>query len=720
MSSLPNHKTIKNSNNKNEALLLSNELVAIADRLKQGLSLHQAGKIAQAIEHYEAILNISLEHIDTLHLLGTALIQSKEFNRAIELLEKVLKLDPDHISAYMHLGIALKNAKRFDDALNIFNRAIELDPNNPLVLYNKANLLMLQGHHKDCVSLYEKCIEIKPDYVDAYINLGVAHRSQNRISESVEVLKTGLSIDPRNTKILVNLGNALLANSEFDQAIKFYNLSISMDKTFYKAFEGRAQALIKLRKLDCALADLKQLRRLIQNEIYLDGLILHLQLKICDWSNLNEGIINLVWSIKYEKKIIDPFSLLSVIDDPKLHKICSELFIDANYLPNNALGEIAKHSKKKKIRIGYYSSDYHNHATAHLISELFELHNKDEFELVGFSFGKNQKSKIRDRITECFDRFIDVNNQSDIEVAQLSRELDIDIAVDLKGFTTDARTGIFAYRAAPVQVSYLGYPGTMGASYIDYLIADETIIPRTLQKNYTEKIIYLPHCYQINDRKRYVSSRIFTKIELGLPENGIIFCCFNNNYKILPQIVDSWTNILKNVEGSILWLYEENEWAPINLAKEFETRGISRNRIVFAPRMVNHEHLARQKCADLFLDTFPYNAHTTASDALWVGLPVLTLIGQSFASRVAASLLNTIGLAELVTTNINEYESVAIDLGNNPKKLYEIKQKLRKKQSDSPLFDSPTFTKNLENAYKQIMNRHWSGFAVENLTINNE
>jgi predicted O-linked N-acetylglucosamine transferase (SPINDLY family) len=351
------------------------------------------------------------------------------------------------------------------------------------------------------------------------------------------------------------------------------------------------------------------------------------------------------------------------------------------------------------------------------MAELFELHDKNQFEIVGFSFGPTANDWMRQRLEKSFDQFIEVGSKSDVEVAKLSRDLNIDIAVDLKGFTQDARTGIFSYRAAPIQVNYLGYPGTMGADYIDYIIADKTLIPLDAQSSYTEKVVYLPNSYQVNDRKRIISDRQFTRQELGLPEDRFVFCCFNNNFKILPATFTSWMRILKAVDGGVLWLFRENPRAVDNLKKEAEKQGIPADRLVFAGRLPLPEHLARHRQADLFLDTFPYNAHTTASDALWAGLPVLTLTGQSFASRVAASLLNAIGLSELITNTQEEYEALAIELAKNPKKLADIKLRLANNRLTAPLFDTPLFTKNLESAYLRMYESYQNDVQSDHILI---
>jgi predicted O-linked N-acetylglucosamine transferase (SPINDLY family) len=351
------------------------------------------------------------------------------------------------------------------------------------------------------------------------------------------------------------------------------------------------------------------------------------------------------------------------------------------------------------------------------MAELFELHDKSKFELIAFSFGPDLKDEMRSRVSQAFNQFIDITTVSDKSVAQLSRELGIDIAVDLKGLTKNSRLGIFSYKAAPIQVSYLGYPGTLGADYIDYLIADKTLIPKKSQEHYSEKIVYLPNSYQVNDRHRVIAPTQFTKQDLGLPRDSFVFCCFNNNYKITPDVFDSWVRILEAVDASVLWLLEDNQTAAANLRKEASLRGLDPARLVFAKHMDLPEHLARHKAADLFLDTLPCSAHTTASDALWAGLPVLTCMGESFASRVAASLLFAIGLPELVTETTNEYEALAIELATNPAKLKAIKDKLESNRLTTPLFNTALFTKHIEVAYTEMYERYQADLLPDHIYI---
>jgi predicted O-linked N-acetylglucosamine transferase (SPINDLY family) len=439
-------------------------------------------------------------------------------------------------------------------------------------------------------------------------------------------------------------------------------------------------------------------------------------MKICSWLDLADSLDDLSKKVISNEMASLPFPLLALNDDAALHKKSSEIYSQHKYSKNLALGLIHKIPPQGKLRIGYFSPDFRNHAVSFLMAELFELHDKNRFEILAFSFGADDKSPMRSRLSQAFNQFIDVSNMSDLDVAKLARELRIDIAVDLGGFTADSRTGIFSYRAAPVQVSYIGYLGTMGAEYYDYLLADETIIPVGLQKFYSENIAYLPS-YQVNDRKRIISDRLFTRQELGLPQKEFVFCCFNNNYKILPDTFSSWVRILQAVDGSVLFLYGENKWAEANLRKEAEVRGIDKTRLIFGGYLPQDEYLARYRACDLFLDTFPYNAGTTASDALWTGLPVLTLMGESFASRVAASLLNAIDLPELITNTQEEYEALAIELAMHPHKLAEIKLKLANNRLTTPLFDTPLFTKNLEATYIKMYERYQNDLQPDHISI---
>jgi predicted O-linked N-acetylglucosamine transferase (SPINDLY family) len=504
-----------------------------------------------------------------------------------------------------------------------------------------------------------------------------------RLEDALESYNRALSIQPDHVDAMFNRGGALTALKRLDEALESYSLAIAI-------------------KPDCE---------------FLLGLKSHSQARVCNWQGLTAAIQALALGLDNQKRVTIPFPLLGLLDQPQLQLRASQIYAAAKFPMRAVEGVFNQRTPHEKIRIGYYSADFHNHATCFLMAELLEAHDKQKFVVYGFSFGPNFQDEMRQRVRNTFDHFIDVSNKADHEVAQLSRELQIDIAVDLKGYTQDSRTGIFAARCAPIQVNYLGYPGTMAAPYMDYLIADKTLIPIQNQPYYTEKIVYLPHTYQANDSGRVISDKVFTRQEVGLPEVGFVFCCFNNNWKIMPPTFDGWMRLLTAVSGSVLWLLEDNATTLVNLRKEAALRGVDPNRLIFAKRMKLEEHLARHALADLFMDTLPYNAHTTASDALWAGLPVLTLVGESFAARVAASLLNAMDLPELITHTQEQYEEKAIELANNPDMLRQLKEKIAHNRLRSPLFKGQLLTRHIEAAYENMLERYLLGQEPEHIDI---
>ena len=440
-------------------------------------------------------------------------------------------------------------------------------------------------------------------------------------------------------------------------------------------------------------------------------------MQICDWTELTNQYLQLTEKVEQDEKASRtfPHSCTIRVSCPATEgrrDLCTN-----QISRRSSILDILKLTKHDKIRIGYFSADFYNHPISFLTAELIELHDRSKFVLTAFSFGPDTEDEMRQRLAETFDRFIDVRNLSDKEVALLARDLEIDIAVNLGGHTKHSRTSLFALRIAPIQVNYLGYPGTIGAEYIDYIIADATIIPTVDQAYYTEKVAYMPHCFQVNDTKRPIADQAISKQQSGLPETGFVFCCFNNNYRITPSTFDSWMRILGQVEGSVLWLYVNNTIAANNLRKEAILRGINPERLIFAQRIPLSEYLARYRLADLFLDTLPYNAGTTASDALWAGVPVLTCTGQTFAGRMATSLLKAIHLPELITSTPEAYEVLAIELANNPGKLSGIKQKLADNRLTTPLFNTPLFTRHIEAAYTEMYRRYQANQAPEHIIV---
>jgi len=452
---------------------------------------------------------------------------------------------------------------------------------------------------------------------------------------------------------------------------------------------------------------------------YLEGLFLHAKMHICDWTHFEEDCGRLEAGVANARAVAYPFHLLAWCASPAVQHACARFYVADKY-PQFPVpiwgGERYAH---RRIRVAYLSADYGDHPVMILAAGLFERHDRTRFETTAVSFGLDKPNRLRERLRAPFDRFVDAHHMSDEEVAKLLRDLEIDIAVDLNGFTDGARPNVFTRRAVPVQVNYLGYAGTLGRDDCDYIVADRFVVPEESRAHYTEKVVYLPDSFLVNDSGRAISARTPSRAEAGLPERGFVFCCFNNSFKITPDVFDAWMRLLGEVDGSVLWLSQAKSSSPNNLRREAEKRGVAADRLVFAsgvPR--NEDHLARLCHADLFLDTTPYNAHATACDALWVGVPVLTCSGASFASRVAGSLLGAVGLPELITGTLADYEALALKIARDPALLASLRQKLARNRDNHPLFDTERFTRHIEAAYTVMWERAQRGeppqsFAVE-------
>ncbi|NTU58112.1 MAG: tetratricopeptide repeat protein [Chlorobiaceae bacterium] len=719
--------------------------------LSEALDFHKKGELAKADALYREILRINPGSFDALHLLGVIASQVQKHQLAIELFDRAIAINPELFIAWSNRGNSLKDLNLYEAALASYDRAIALCPGFALAWSNRGNVLQELKQLDAAIESYDKAIALNPVFAEAYSNRGNALFAARQFEAALGSYDQAMAINPDIAEAWSNRGNALQELKQLESALACYDKALALKPDYATAWSNRGNALSSLKRYEEAVASCDKaiainadyadanfnrgnaLQALKQFEAalasyeaayascpdyeFLSGTILHLRMKMCDWRGFSENLGKQEAAIAAFRKAATPFMALGVSDMPELHKKAAGVYVDAKYPPKGTPCEVKGCAEGGKIRIGYYSADFYNHATAYLMAELFESHDREKFEFYGFSFGPDTQDQMSRRVASAFDRFIDVRNLSDREVAVRSRELGIDIAVDLKGFTQDSRPGIFAERCAPVQVSYLGYPGTMGAAYMDYIIADETVIPRESQSDFIEKVVYLPYSYQVNDSKRTISGRVFTKKELGLPESGFVFCCFNNNYKILPATFDGWMRILQAVDGSVLWLFEENPTAGKNLRKEAEARGVDASRLVFAKRMPLHEHLARHRFADLFIDTLPYNAHTTSSDALWAGLPVLTLMGKSFAGRVAASLLRAVELPELITCSQEEFEAKAVELATDVAKLDIIRRKLEKNRLTTPLFNAESFARHIESAFEAMYARSQSGLPPECIDV---
>lgn len=569
-----------------------------------------------------------------------------------------------------------------------------------------------QGRWDDALQSYQQAVQCDPRNAHGHFNLGALLVRCKQYEEALAALDKVLALEPGNAEALAHRGAAYLGLQREEEAFASFNQALRIKPTLA---EARYQVGVLLKKYKRLPEAIQQLKAAWQVNPEIPGLLnemMETMMAMCDWSSLDAGMALIEQAMAQGKYSINPLNLAALRDAPAFQLQFVRVALGPDTAARTSLGPLPARKPGGKIRVGYYSADFRNHATTILMAELFELHDREHFEWFAFDFGPLVDDPMRRRVCAAFDHFIDVRGYSDEEVARMSREMGIDIAVDLKGFTQHHRFGIFAHRCAPVQVSWLGYPGTTGADYMDYVIADKVVLPPAAQPYYSEKVVYLPHSYQVNDRQRRIAERVFTRAEAGLPSDAVVFCCFNNNYKIQPVTFDGWMRILQAVPGSVLWLLEDNSFVALNLRREAQARGVAPERLVFAPRMELGEHLARHRLADLFLDTLPCNAHTTASDALWAGLPLLTCAGASFASRVAASLLHAVGLPELVTESQAEYEARAIALAQNPAQLKALRERLQAMLPNAPLFDAQRFARDIEAAFKVMYERHLQGFPL--------
>ena len=588
-------------------------------------------------------------------------------------------------------------------------------------IYNIYAIILFQLKEFDqAIVNWKKSIKVNPNFTHAHNNLGKVLLKQRKFNEAILSFNIVTEIDPKYFEAHYHKALAFSATRMYAKAIASWDCVINLKPDFIEGRVKRGDIFFDLRKFDTALADYNSAYILEPNYPFLLGTITFTKLLMCDWKDLSNDLEELKKNLSKFKKIVSPFIFLTLSDSPSLQKIAAEIWVKELALRVSQIESISKRKKEKKIRIGYYSGDLRKHAVGHLISNMLELHDKSNFEVFGFYFGKKivGKDEVHDRIVATFDKFIDISLMNDLEVAQLSRNLKIDIAIDLTVHTGDVnRFGIFMTKCAPIQVNFLGYPGTSGSNSIDYLIADKNLIPDENQKKKKKKIVYLPHTYQPNEFLKKISKKIFTRQELNLPEKGLILCCFNAHQKITPFVFKIWIKLLKNKKDSVLWLLEDNEISLKNLKAAASLEGVEPSRIIFAKRAPLADHLARHKVADLFLDTFPYTAHTTGSDSLRSGVPILTCKGDSFASRVSASLLKATGLEELITSNHKEYEDMAIKIINDYSYLKEIKLKLQKNKLEKPLFNTKMFTKNLEKAYSKMYEKYINDEKVENIEI---
>ena len=688
-----------------------------ASQLQQARRLHQDGKLPEAERLYRLLLKENPDHWDALHLLGVLRCQQGRHGEGCRLFRSALELNPGAAVAWFHLGLAYGDLKRPEHALASYGRAIALKPDYLDAWLGRGNALFALCRFEEALADFDRAIALKPDNAVLHFNRGNSLFAINRLHEALAAFERAIALKADYADAYCHRGNVLAQLRRLDAALASYDRAIELNPQCAEAYYNRGNVLLDVKRCDEAGTSYERAAAIRPDNIYTFSGLATAALYSCNWETASWVARVLEAQIEAGSSRIAPVIVLgcgvSALRQLKAARNCIRQRVspDLSPLPPRAP---ARH---EKIRLAYLSADFRAHATAFLTAELFELHDRRRFEIVGISYGADDRSDTRERLMQAFDAFHDVRLKSDREAAQLIQDLEIDIAVDLAGLTQGSRTAILAYRPAPVAVNYLGYPGTMGADFIDYIIADAIVLPFDQQPFYAEKIVHLSGCYQVNDRKRAIAPATPSRRSEGLPENGLVFCCFNNNWKITPAMFDIWMRCLRRFEGSVLWLLKDNEDARRNLCAEAQARGVPASRLVFADRVKPELHLARHRLADLFLDTLPHNAHTTASDALRTALPVVTLMGSTFAGRVAASVLNAAGLPELITRSREKYEELIAALAGDPERLKAIRSRLAAGLGCCPLFDTDGFRRQIEAAFVEMWRIRQSGGEPRSFSV---
>jgi predicted O-linked N-acetylglucosamine transferase (SPINDLY family) len=649
----------------------------------RGVVLARLGRLEAALESYDRAIAIAPGDVIALFNRADVLRELERSEQALAAYGQIIAIHPDHLQSYCNRGVLLTELERYDEARADFDRALGISSNIPDLYFGRGRLLHRQQHFEEALADYQQAYTLDPNYAAAYFARG---------------------------EVLGELGRSPEALASFDKAL-------ALRPDYAEAHLGRANVLTRQRRHVEAIQAYERALSIKSDSPFTPGLLQHAKMLICDWREFDTAVEWIVAGVRRGERVSNPFALLALSDEASIHYEGTRVFTEEVAPAKTDLPPLARRPTPEKLRIGYFSCDFREHPVAMLTTELFESHDRSRFEITAFSLGPEDSSPARERLKKAFDRFIDINHITDRDAAMLARQHEIDIALDLCGHTNGGRIGIFSRRASPIQATWLGYAGTTGAGYIDYLIGDPTVIPEEHRRYYSERIAYLPHCYLPNDSTRVIAERP-AREQLQLPERGFVFCSFNNSYKFTPEVFSSWARILTRVEGSVLWLAHNESAAAKNLQLEAERRGIDPRRVIFAGRTATlAHHLARLQVADLFLDTLPYNAHSTALDALWAGLPVLTRLGGSFVGRVAASALRAIGLPELVTTTLRDYEELAVELATHPRRLADIKQRLAHNRLTTPLFDSRSFVRELEAVYLAMYERHARGQSPDHIHI---
>ena len=719
---------------------MSSMMMGDDNKLQRAVEFHAKGEAAQAAALYAEILGSQPDHPDALHLLGVCETQRGEPQTGLAWINKSLAINPHQPVALANQGNALLALKQWAGALSSYDLALALAPNYWVALFGRGNALSALGRHAEALAGFEQAQLLAPQFVEISNARGRELLKLGRVEESVAAYEQAIAAAPGAAAAHLGRGSALLALKMPAEALRSIDRALELEPLLADAHTQRGHALAEQGLLrdavdayDRALAlhptlaaawlhrglvlslhsrfveAAESLRRALELDPampYARGALLHAELQICDWRHYDAGVRETVAAQERGEYADFPFSFLAVSDSPPQQLAGARRFATLEHSGRQRLwtGERYDHGR---IRVAYVSADFLNHPTSYLMAGLFEKHDRERFEILGISL-RNEDTPTARRVKAAFDRTIETESRGDRDIAVLLRELEIDIAVDLMGYNGEHRAGIYSYRPAPIQVNYLGFPGTTGSPHMDYLLADEYVVPEEWRSAYSECVVHLPECFQVNDDRRTAATTP-TRTEAGLPATGFVWCSFHSSYKINPPVFDVWTRLLLAVPGSVLWLLGGNAAVEANLRREAEARGVAASRVVFATPLPYEEHLARLPLADLCLDTLPFNGGATASDALWAGLPLITCEGHSFAARMAGSLLQAVGMPGLIARSLPDYEQLALQLATSPDRLAAVRAALASARQSAPLFDTDRFRRHVEAAYLSMMQRHRSG-----------
>jgi predicted O-linked N-acetylglucosamine transferase (SPINDLY family) len=680
-----------------------------------GFFLTSHGRFDEAERHIRLALKAGPASDASLYNYGLVLKALKRPAEALEKLSQALQINSSVAETWNSRGTVFNDLKRYREAMVDFDRAIAINANFADPFVNKGNALTELKSYGDALALYDRALTLNSNLPAAWLGRAKVLFEFKQYDNALAACDRALALKPDLAEAWLGRGNVFYEAGQYDDALAAYDRTVAMKGDLAFGWLGRGNVLADTKRYADALVAYDRALASDSDLDYALGARILSKLMICDWADLDAEIAELLSKLRDGKLPSAPFMLLATTASAADQLQCVRRHLeDRPIFPPLWRGHAYHHDR---IRIAYLSADFYEHATASLLTGLFERHDRSRFDVTGLSFGSHQNSPLRQRIEGAFERFVDVRDKSEREIAEFVRTLEIDIAVDLMGFTKNNRLSVLARRPAPIQVNYLGYIGTMGADFIDYVIADEIALPFDQQPFFAEKIVHLPGCFLVTDDRQEIAPHTPSREEAGLPPHGFVFCSFNNSYKLAKSVFEAWMRLLGAVAGSVLWLAESNSDMAVNLRHEARRCGIAPERLVFAPRVPLPQHLARQRLAGLFLDTVPYNAGATGVAALWSGVPMLAMRGQTFVGRMAASMLHSIGAPELVAQSLQEYEALALKLAHDPDLLSGIRRKLQGNLRAAPLFDTERFRRQLEQAYGTMVDIQRKGRGPRSFSV---